>query len=139
VKRIFTVVCIAGLIASALVLSGCTSGNVKLLQAHPWTVTKLGSEVYRGQAKITATFSGGQISGSTGVNSYSGSYKSGGGNAISISNVAMTQIAGSPEAMAAEQQFVKALQAAASYAVDEDSLTLFDSTGAALVVFSAGK
>jgi heat shock protein HslJ len=140
-KRFAALLLMALLALGVAALSGCgpTASNAKLLEAHQWRVTKLGDTPYTGTAPITSAFSAGKISGSTGVNLYSGTYEAPKGNDISIKLGPMTLIAGAPAAMAAEQQFIKALGAAASYAADDESLTLFDSAGASLVTYAVEK
>lgn len=134
-SRMFLLVGLAALAAVVLVGCGSQSGNAKALEAHEWKVAKLGSAAYSGSADITAVFSAGKLNGSTGINSYNGSYEAAKGNDISISLGAMTQRAGTPEAMKAESDYLKALSTAVSYAVDEQSLTLFDSSGNAVVAY----
>jgi len=127
--------CVGLAIVSATGCSG-SSSNAGLLAAHQWKVTKLGVNGYTGSAPITSVFADGKLSGSTGINQYSATYDAQTGSSITIKLGPMTLVAGTPQAMAAEQQFTKALASAASYAVDEDSLTLFDANGVSVVVYT---
>jgi heat shock protein HslJ len=122
----------------ALVLTGCGSpaSNSKALEAHAWKVVKLGGNAYSGQASITASFSAGEISGSTGVNLYTGTYDAPKGNEITIALGPMTLRAGTPDAMKAETDYLAALKSAATYSASDTSLTLFDASGSATVEYA---
>lgn len=131
---------LALLVACAVVvtaLSGCTSqpSNAKGLEAHEWKVSKLGNTAYTGSADITAKFAAGKLTGSTGVNLYNATYIAPKANDIAITLGPITLRAGSPAAMKAEAAYLAALKGAVSYAVDDQSLTLFDSTGNATVTY----
>jgi heat shock protein HslJ len=119
-------------------LSGCAAppSNAKALEAHAWKVTKLGASAYSGSADITAKFAAGKISGSTGVNRYSGTYEAPKGNDITIALGPMTLMAGTPEAAKAESEYLAALKGAKSYKVDDTSLQLLDSSGAVTVEYA---
>ena len=124
-------------VALAVIASGCSAqpSNAKLLEAHSWKVSKLLGSSYTRAEPITAKFSAGKINGSTGVNVYNATYEAPKANDISIKMGAMTQRAGSAAAMKAESNYVTALGAAVSYAADDESLTLFDSSGVATVEY----
>lgn len=128
---------VAACSAATLVGCGANSSNAKLLEAHTWRATKIGGAPYTGQSAITTQFSAGKVSGSTGINRYSGTYEAASGNNISVSLGPMTQVAGTPDAMKAETDFLKALGSAASYAADDESLTLFDAGGQSVLVYAA--
>jgi heat shock protein HslJ len=123
--------------ASVLVACGAKASPEKMLEAHLWGVNMLGDSAYVASSPITLQFSAGKLSGSTGMNHYSGTYAIKSGNSIAISVGATTKAAGDPEASAAETTFLKGLAATASYAVDEESVTLFDSKGTAVVTLRA--
>jgi heat shock protein HslJ len=78
--------------------------------------------------RITAEFNGGAISGSSGCNSYSGSYSStragGPTNNISIGPLAVTQMACEEAVMTQEQAYLASLEAAQSYTVGGNTLTM---------------
>ena len=86
---------------------------------------------------ITADFAGGQISGTSGVNTYSGSYKVGPGDAFSVGPLASTLIAGPEPAMRAERAYMELLTEARSYKMAAGTLTLYDAAGNASLVFAA--
>jgi heat shock protein HslJ len=88
-------------------------------------------------ATITAKFADGQISGNSGVNSYSGPYKLGSGGAFSVGPLASTMMAGPEPAMRAESAYMTLLGQAASYKMADGKLTLFDKGGNESLIFQA--
>jgi heat shock protein HslJ len=86
---------------------------------------------------ITAVFSDGQVSGSSGVNSYSGSYAAGPGDAFEARELAGTLMAGPEEAMRAESIYLTLLEEARSFEVIDERLTLYSGQGSASLVFEA--
>jgi heat shock protein HslJ len=86
-------------------------------------------------AEATATFEGGVISGSGSVNRYTAAYTTKAPDGITIEQAAATLMAGPEDAMAQEQAYFTALTRAATFSVDEGSLTLMDDQGATLVRF----
>ena len=86
-------------------------------------------------AEATATFEGGVVSGSGGVNRYTAAYTTEEPDGITIEQAAATLMAGPEDAMAQEQAYFAALTQAATFSVDEGSLTLMDDQGATLVRF----
>ena len=135
-SRLALLVCLCAVLG--VVSSGCSAqpSNGKLLEAHDWRVTKLLGATYSGTAPITATFSAGKLNGSTGVNVYNATYEAPKANDISIKLGATTQRAGTPAAMKAERDYMTALGSAVSYAVDDETLTMFDSSGVATVEYA---
>jgi heat shock protein HslJ len=125
------------LAAAAFTLTGCGSsaGSVKALEAHQWKVTKLKGVAYTGHSDVTATFAANNLAGSTGINLYTGTFQSKKANDISITVSTMTRAAGAPAAMKVEADYLAALAQATSFAVDEDSLELFDASGGSLVSY----
>ena len=81
---------------------------------------------------ITLRFSDGQVSGEGPVNRYTGQVVLGPGS-IQTSGIASTKMAGSPDAMAAEQAYFDALGAAGTWEVADEMLTLSADTGPLLV------
>jgi heat shock protein HslJ len=146
-KRSFVAVLLVG--ASLLVLTalaaGCGSGksnadDSKSLENTLWKATEITgvqSVSTAAGASSTAKFADGKISGSGGVNSYSGTYTTGPGNAIQIGQPASTMMAGPDNLMAQETAYFAALQKAATYQVDSKNLTLLDKDGKTLVKFEA--
>jgi heat shock protein HslJ len=84
---------------------------------------------------VTAAFDASQLSGSGGCNSYSGTYSVSGSN-IAVSPLATGQMmCGEPGVMEQEQQFLAALQSAATYQLDGNRLELRRADGALAVIF----
>ncbi len=86
---------------------------------------------------ITAAFADGQVSGTSAVNTYSGSYTTGPGNDFSAGKPAVTMMAGPEADMEAESVYLRLLEDAASVHLAGNTLTLFGSDGAESLVFSA--
>ncbi len=82
---------------------------------------------------ITATFEGGQVSGSAGCNSYSGSYQVN-GNTITVGPTAITEMACmEPEGvMEQEMTFIEFLTSAQTFRFADEQLQLFRADGEAL-------
>ena len=135
------------LAVSLLGVSACSSSggssspspaSSEALTGQTWRATEIaGTAALAGETAtdVIAVFDAGKISGSGGVNSYSGSYTTTDPDGISFSQVASTMMAGPPQAMAQEKAYFDALAKAARYAVSAGSLTLLDDQGAALVRF----
>lgn len=87
---------------------------------------------------ITASFADGSISGTSAVNTYSGSYTTGGVNDFSVGQIASTMMAGPEPDMEAEAAYLGLLEDAASFHATETTLTLFGSDGAESLIFTAG-
>ncbi|MBN2203859.1 MAG: META domain-containing protein [Thermoleophilia bacterium] len=87
---------------------------------------------------ITASFADGGISGTSAVNTYSGSYTTGGVNDFSVGDLASTMMAGPEPDMEAEAAFTRLLEDAASFHATDTTLTLFGSDGAESLIFTAG-
>lgn len=83
------------------------------------------------------TFAGGRVSGTAAINSYRGAFTADDAEGtLSIGPLASTQMGGDPEAMAAEADYLRALEAAGSYTADAGALTIFGRTGETLLVFA---
>jgi hypothetical protein len=78
---------------------------------------------------------GGQISGSSGVNSYGGPYTIGPGDAFSTGPLAVTLIGGSGPAMRAESAYLTLLREVKTYKWNGGKLTLFDAGGNESLIF----
>ena len=128
-----------GLLAIVALLGAlaCSSGASTLEGTHwrlkAWTLSSLNPADFT----ITAQFAGGQISGSSAVNTYDGPVKLGPGSAFSAGPLATTMMAGPEPAMRAESAFAKLLGAAKSFKVSSSTLTLYDGGGNKSLVFEA--
>ena len=88
-------------------------------------------------SKITAEFRNGQLSGNSGCNSYSGTYEIDGQNIQINQNMAVTMMACFPQEIAEQERaYLTALANAATYAVTESQMQLFDADGNVLVTYS---
>lgn len=122
----------------AVTMTGCgPSEDSKLLEAHDWRATTIEYNAYTAPADITAKFADGKVSGSTGLNQFSGTYELEPNRRISVKVAVTTNVAGTSEATLNETQYLQALESAKSYAANQDSLTLFSSTGLAVASFEA--
>lgn len=88
--------------------------------------------------EITAEFMDGTVSGLAGCNSYSASYELD-GNHISVGPAVSTRMfCGEPEGvMEQENQYLAALQSAATYEIKANVLTMFDGEGTRMVTYQA--
>jgi heat shock protein HslJ len=100
-----------------------------------WTLNSLDPA----ELKITAQFADGKISGSSGVNTYSGPYRVGPSSAFSAGPLASTEMAGPEPAMRAEQAYLTLLGQVGSYKMVDGRLTLYDAGGNESLLFEAQK
>jgi heat shock protein HslJ len=82
----------------------------------------------------TATFANGRVSGSNGCNSYSGPYTAS-GSTLKVGPLASTMMACGPAQSAIESAFMTAFQDAGSYTATDVQLTIYDTSGAQVLVF----
>ena len=139
---------LAAALAVALLFSGCSSkkkpaappvppaeGPGSSLNGTTWLL-----ETLRGQTAkpgCTVNFDQGQARGSAGCNSYLGPYLEGEKGKFHLELAVMTkQQCEPPEIMRQEQQFVEAVQAAASFTAAGDKLIWQDAKGATVAVFN---
>jgi len=83
-----------------------------------------------------ARFEAGKVSGSAGCNQYNGAAKIS-GVTIAVTGVSSTMMACPPPASDVETAYLANLNKAASFTATADSLTIFDASGATLLVYSA--
>jgi heat shock protein HslJ len=86
----------------------------------------------------TAEFNDGTVSGTTGVNRYTGTYTKS-RSKLSPGPVASTRRAGSPAAMAIEREYLSRLDRVTSFKISGDTLTLADAKGAPVLVYEVSK
>jgi heat shock protein HslJ len=88
-------------------------------------------------APVNAKFQqDGSLIGSSGCNQYSTTYSTS-GESISISQAASTRMACEPAVMAQETAYLTLLPKAGKFVIFGDSMTLYDTTGAVLLSYSA--
>src|SRR5664279_340059 len=114
---------VALIVAALVVVAGCgdstpSSGSRSASTATPgggpleggWSLTRLvvdgAMTATPSGVSIDADFSNGRVSGSAGVNTYSGTYEAGGSGSLQIGPLVSTQMAGPPAAMAAETAYL---------------------------------
>ena len=126
-----------GLLALAVATSGCSgTGDTADVEQKIWILESLAQQsssvVAFGSVMPHLTLAEGKVSGNLTVNTFNGTYERS-GNDISFSQLASTRMAGPPEAMEQETQFMMALEKAAHLEVQDGVLTFLDSDDAALV------
>jgi heat shock protein HslJ len=146
-RRAVTLALLTAVGAVAIVsVAGCGGGSgggaaspAATLEGHTWTLTAYwdGTKSVPVPASVSAdaVFAGGTINGRAPVNSYSGPYKVSGSDGIAIGPIASTMMAGPAKAMKVETAYFAALEAAKSYGVSGDQLTLADDKGTTLLTF----
>lgn len=136
--------CVLLVLAAALAaVSGCASSqDPALLLGKTWECQQYrpeGGELTEPLSPPpTAEFSKTRISGFSGVNTYGGTYSTD-GDSISFGPINATLMAGEPQAMQMEVDYLAALGAASRYRVTESSLELFDDRGSVLARFSPAR
>jgi heat shock protein HslJ len=126
----------AAALVVVLVAAGCAGRGS--LDGTSWRLTGWSlSSLDPNTFTITADFAGGQISGSSAVNSYSGSYTAGPGSAFSVGELTSTLMAGPEPEMRAEQAYTTLLRQAKSYTLKGGTLTLSDANGNESLIFTA--
>lgn len=119
-----------GLAIALVALSACAGGDE--LDGSSWQAVELGSRPSLSDVRSTVSFQDGEVSGSGGCNSYTGSYEASSGGAyggaptLSITNVGGTEMACEDPVMEQEQAFYDALLATTSYRIAADGLELLD-------------
>jgi heat shock protein HslJ len=121
-----------------VILGGCASDNS--LNGTSWKLTGWSvNSLDPTNFTITAKFADGKVSGNSGVNSYSGPYEASSGSSFAAGPFTSTLMAGPDPAMRAESIYMKLLDAAQSYKVSGDTLTLYDQGGNESLIYSAVK
>ena len=106
------------------------------LTGQTWALTKLGS-VDRKKAGITARFTAeGKVSGFSGCNNYSGTYRTSGGSIAVSRKLAVTQKACARPVMVQERLYLAALTAAKAYSIAGGNLKLRGKSGLTLATFA---
>lgn len=137
-RSAFVAVLFAAMSAFTLGTAACAGSDESPgLDGTSWTLTGWSiSSLDPNDFTITASFADGTVSGTSAVNSYSGPYTAGPDDAFSTGDIASTMMAGSEEAMRAEQAYVELLGTAASFQLAGDTLTLYDESGNEALVFA---
>jgi heat shock protein HslJ len=128
---------------AAVALAGCAmlpgTPQADDLAGSEWHLVSLDSASLIPGTRINLSFSDGQAGGNSGCNSYGGAYTAGGGS-ISVSEIAMTEMAClEPQGvMDQEQAYLAALAAAARYRLSDDRLEMDDAAGNTRLIFARG-
>ncbi len=130
------------LLALTMAVSGCAPAapDSSAVQQRTWVLQSLAGasvpEPAEGAATAELTLENGKVNGNGGVNILTGIYVLD-GDALSFGSLASTKMAGPPEAMDQETQFLSALAAAAKVEVDGDTLRILQEDGTELMVMVA--
>jgi len=119
--------------------TGCSSSSEvqPALNGSSWTLTGWGEpEPIPSDVRITAEFADDRVAGQAGVNRYSAGVTSNGDGAFGVQAPITTKMAGPPEAMAAEQAYLRRLEDATAYRVDGNTLVLHDGEGQTSLTFT---
>jgi heat shock protein HslJ len=125
-------------LTTVVVSAGCAAPvhGKSLLEAHEWEVMGIDYAPYTGVPDIKVRFANGKITGTTGINKFSGTYSTESGNKIAINVHLTTDAAGTADARITQDDLIRAFGAATKYAAGSDALTLFGSNGLSVL---AGK
>jgi heat shock protein HslJ len=123
---------IGPLVIAALSLVSCSSGDE--LDGTSWQAVQLGDRPTVPDVVSTIAFDGGEVSGSGGCKTFSGTYEArasggaygGDADTISITDVGGTEMACEDLVMAQEAAFYDALTSATTYSLVVDRLELLD-------------
>lgn len=120
-------------------LPGCTGSDTSGgdLTGVTWTVASLPDTTIPAGLRIDATFRDGTIEGSDGCNFYGGPYSLTGDGGIDVRGLEGTDIGCAPAIADAGAAYASALERAASYEIEDETLTLLDEEGAAVARFQA--
>lgn len=127
---------VSGLLAAVTVGcgggGGASSDTAPRLDGTSWTLTSVGvADAHPGGV---LGFAHGKLSGSTGCNTFGGTYEQS-GSSLSITLGPSTLIGCPPPLDEQEQAVLAALPKTASFTVDDGSLTLLDADGATLLEY----
>ena len=141
-SRALSVVAAAALAAVALAAAACTAsgGAGGTLEGTVWQLKSYDD----GSATVDvpqgvypdAVFASGTVSGVLVCNSYAGGYTQS-GSSLTISNLAMTQMACPDTSPDVETQMAAAMQKAATYTAGKESLKVYDAGGKNILVYQA--
>jgi heat shock protein HslJ len=106
-----------------VVAVGGGTGGGDALADTSWTLTDLGGTALAPDAPATLRFTATEVAGTSGCNTFGGTYMTG-GDAISFGALAANAIGCPGPVMTQEQAYFAALDAAQVYAVEGDTLTL---------------
>lgn len=109
---------------------GPLAGTSWVLASGPFTTGDLST--------VTLDFAETELSGTSSVNTYGGGYTSTEDGSLQVGPLRSTLMAGEPDAMALEQEYIAALQSVFGYTLEGDTLTLFGAADQVLTFTAAG-
>ena len=114
-----------------LFLPGCddsaADASTAALEGTPWKLAAWSaSSLDPAGFEITADFADGRISGRAAVNSYGGDCSASADGSFSVGALAMTEMAGEPDAMRAESLYLGLLAQARRWRIESSRLMLSD-------------
>lgn len=125
-------------LAAAALLAACVDDEGGSIEGPTWTLVSYveggGQQAVPAGVEATATFADGTVQGSSGCNSFSGSYEVS-GDGLTFGPLASTLMACEPPEGIVESVVFGGLEATTSYRVQGGTLTLLDEAGAELLVF----
>ena len=127
---------IAVVTLSALALAGCAAPAGPSLEGSQWRLSEWTlSSLAASDFNITATFAKGEISGRSGVNTYSGPVTAGADGSFAVGRLRSTLMAGTEPAMRAESAYLTLLGQARTWKISAGKLTLYDAGGNESLIF----
>ena len=130
---------VPSLMAAGASATDTPSGSAASLAGTSWNLTALNGDNVDPAIRVTAEFGAdGMLSGTSGCNHYNVTYEVD-GDSISIGTPMSTMMACDEASMNVENAYMTALESAAGYQIDGDTLTLSDADGVAVATFSATK
>lgn len=124
------------LMVAALTLAACKGSDDPGLIDSSWVLEALNGSPPLPGTVVRIEFTRGKVSGSSGCNTYNGTYTARGGN-MQITNVFATMIAClDSNVQAQEDEYLTTLALATSYEIINDRLFIYDGAGNQIVVFS---
>jgi heat shock protein HslJ len=108
------------------------------LEGPTWMLVEGGElDVPLGTVEVSARFTDGTVSGSSGCNSYRTTFDRDGASLTISPSIAATQKACGPDETAVEQAYLQLLPTVRSYAVDDSTLSLLDAEGDTVLSYRA--
>jgi heat shock protein HslJ len=137
VRRVVIVFAIAALALAGCAFSDLIDDVTPDLDGSGWALTGWAErKVDPVPFRITMRFADDRVVGRSGVNRFAGDYTRGPGTAFAVGDLATTDMAGTPEAMQAEETFRSLLSRVRSYRREGGLLILGDETGQPLLVLT---
>ncbi len=139
-RQIITI-SIAVVMLAAVAACSTSGGTGGTIEGPTWKLTSQLADGSLGEVPsgvvADATFSGGNVSGSAGCNVYRGTATID-GSKIEVGPLATTQMACQDPAAGVESAYLANLANAATFTATADALTIYDDSGASLLVYAAG-